>query len=602
MSSIFSRKFIRELWGRCSVYQELVARLIRKRNSRYSQWIKQYEFTLDENTLNSTTDQKLISILMPVYNPDIAQFKSAVNSVIRQSYSNWELCIVDDCSTISGVKSVISDVVASDSRIKASFRSENGNISQATNAALGLATGEWIGLLDQDDLLHPHALQAIARAVNRYPEAQIIYTDEDKIDDDGNRYQPFFKPDFSLELLRGQNYLNHFTVHRASNIVRVGGWRTEFDGSQDYDLNLRVVETIDPRTIVHIPVVLYHWRASNGSVARSIQNKSYAVIAGRNALQAHLDRTGTNAVAEILEGQPYYRVRYRLPPVPPLVSILIPTRDHKRTLENCIESILKRTAYKNYEIIVIDNGSSEAETVTYLNYISGCGIAQVLSSPGEFNYSKLNNEAVEFSNGDILCLLNNDVEISSEDWLSELVSVALQDGVGCVGPKLLYPNGRIQHAGIVTGIGGVAGHPFKYSDGKQSGYFSNLRLARNVSAVTGACLVVRREIFELAGGLDERNLAVAFNDVDFCLKVISVGYRNVFTPFVHLTHYESLTRGKDDSPAKARRFNKEVAYMRERWRQKLCYDSFYSRNLTLKYEDYSLAYPPRPQPNDVGNC
>lgn len=575
------------------MYKELFGRAIRKKSGKYPYWLKLYEEEVTSDAVGRPPEAPLISILMPVYNPQLHHLKTAVDSVCNQTYANWELCIVDDCSTSIRVRETILELGLSDARIKTAFRSENGNISQATNTAFGLSSGKWVGLLDQDDVLHRNALAAVSQAIHTSPNAQLIYTDEDKIDDRGNRYQPYFKPDFSLELLRGQNYLNHFTVHRSDNVVRAGKWRTAFDGSQDYDLNLRVIESIEPGDVIHIPMVLYHWRASKGSTALSIDNKSYAILAGQRALKEHINRAKVDAQAEVLPDVPYYRVRFALPFSRPLVTIIVPTRDQSSILQKCIDSIVNKTTYERFEIIVVDNGSTDEQTLLYLKKISDCGSVKVIRYPGEFNYSKLNNYAVRISSGDVICLLNNDIEVVSPDWLSELVSLALQDRVGCVGPKLLYPNGRIQHAGVVTGIGGVAGHPFKYYKRDYSGYFSNLRLLRNVSAVTGACLVVRREIYEEVDGLDESNLAVAFNDVDFCLRVVDAGYRNVFTPFVELTHHESLTRGPDSTPEKRHRFQKEVVYMKKRWGTKLAYDPLYSRNLTVGFEDYSLAFPPR---------
>lgn len=583
------------------IYKELFSRIFRKRTGKYSKWLKLYDLNTASSSLKWPSDAPLISILMPVYNPELKQLKAAVFSVCNQTYPNWELCIVDDCSTSRDVRKTISELASVDVRIKTAFRTKNGNISEATNTAFDLAGGEWIGLLDQDDVLHRNALAAVFQTLGAHPNAQLIYTDEDKIDEHGNRYQPYFKPDFSLELLRAQNYLNHFTVHRADNILRAGKWRAEFDGSQDYDLNLRIVESVEPRDVIHVPFVLYHWRASKGSTARSVHNKAYAVLAGQRALRAHIERLKLDAEVELLVGAPYYRTRFALPAHRPLVSIIVPTRDQKKVLQKCIDSIVRKTTYERYEIIVIDNESIDHDAVLYLKELSELGIAKVLSCPGDFNYSKLNNDAARVAAGEVLCLLNNDIEVASPDWLDELVSIALQDNVGCVGPKLLYPGGRIQHAGVVTGIGGVAGHPYKYSKSNHSGYFSNLCLHRNISAVTGACLVVTRKIFEEVGGLDERNLAVAFNDVDFCLRVIGAGYRNVFTPFAKLVHHESLTRGKNNTPEKVRRFRKEVNYMNKRWGERLVHDPWYSDNLTLEHEDYSLAFPPRTDPKGIGS-
>lgn len=576
-----------------------VLRLLHSKRSRlfapltYRDWIASDEVDLPQRVadlqrwLCAHPSKPLISVIMPVYNTHRKWLVEAIGSIRDQTYQNWELCIADDASTEAHVREVLLEQARADPRIKVKFRKSNGHISTATNSAFKLAKGEWIALIDHDDLLRPHALAEVAREIISHPKAEIIYSDEDKIRVSGRRFDPYFKPEFSLELLRSQNFLNHLTVHRAANIRKVGGWRVGFEGSQDYDLSLRIIEKIDHEQIRHIPKVLYHWRAGQGSTALSADEKNYALDAGRRALQEHVERLSLKADIDFASGTPFYRVRFYLPDPAPLVSLIIPTRDNARLLRRCISSIQERTTYKNYEIIIVDNGSSDPETLTYLQEISSARNVKVIVLDIPFNYSRLNNLAVERCDGEFLALINDDIEVISPDWLSEMVSWAAQEKVGCVGAKLYYEDGRIQHAGVITGLGGVAGHSHKYFSRDAPGYFFRLKVVQNVSAVTGACLVVRKSVYEQIGGLEEKHLPVAFNDVDFCLKVREAGYRNVWTPYAELYHLESVSRGGENSPEKQRRFRSEVEYMNGRWT--LSPDPFYSPNLTLIREDFSFA-------------
>lgn len=558
----------------------------------YQEWIALHD-TLTEQALDAIRRQlaeieapPLISVVMPVHDTPESHLREAIESVRAQIYEKWELCIADDCSHAPHVRKVLDSYAAPDPRIKVAYRRRNGHISRASNSAFALVGGEWVAMLDHDDVLRPHALAEVALEIARHPQAQIIYTDEDKIDARGQRYDPYFKPDFSRELFRSQNYLNHLTVHRAANIREVGGWRPGFEGSQDYDLNLRIFERIDPSAIRHIPKVLYHWRAGKGSTALNADEKGYAYSAGLRALQEHVRRTGLAATVEEAPGTPFYRLRHSLPEPPPLVSLIIPTRDRTELLRNCIESIRQKTTYPNYEIIVVDNESQESETRAYLDEIERAGKARILRYDGAFNYSAINNFAVGKANGSIVGLVNNDIEVIAPDWLAEMVSWAAQPDVGCVGAKLYYADGRIQHGGVILGLGGVAGHSHKYFPREHPGYFYRLKILQNLSAVTGACLLVRREVYERVGGLDEKNLAIAFNDVDLCLKVREAGYLNVWTPYAELYHLESVSRGPEDDPTKIERFRREINYMKSRW--KLCPDPYYSINLTVAREDFSL--------------
>jgi glycosyltransferase involved in cell wall biosynthesis len=565
----------------------------RRQNRDYQRWIGRYDYRPQKD--RAAYSEKIrrlpwlpkFSVVMPVYNTPQASLRAAIESVRSQLYSNWELCIADDCSPSSQTREILSHYARRDDRIKIFYRDKTGHIAEATNSAFQLATGDYVALLDHDDVLREHALAEVAFTLNEYPEAQVIFSDEDKIDAAGLRHEPFFKPDYSPDLFWAQNYLNHLTVHRADNIRQVGGWRKGFEGSQDYDLNLRVIRSIEQDSIVHIPKVLYHWRATEGSAASSRQAKGYAHDAAVRALNDHFKALGKGAHATIIKDLPYYRTIHRISEPAPFVSLIIPTKDHAGILAKCINSILERTTYIRFEIIVVDNNSSEPATAAYFEQIKLNPNVKVVRYPHPFNYSALNNFAVRTASGSILGLIDNDVEVISPSWLSEMVAHACRPEVGCVGAKLYYPNDTIQHAGIILGVGGVAGHSHKHFARTDNGYFGRLRLTHNVSAVTGACLIVRREVFDEVGGLDDNELAIAFNDVDFCLKVRKAGYLNVFTPFAKLYHHESLSRGPEDTPEKADRFASEIRTMLNRWGPILKKDPYYSPNLTL--EDQSFA-------------
>ncbi|RWB74613.1 MAG: glycosyltransferase [Mesorhizobium sp.] len=531
----------------------------------------------------------LISVLMPVYNTPDGLLREAIESVRAQIYQNWELCIADDCSTKPHMRLILNDYAKRDPRIKIVFREENGHISQASNSALELVTGEWVAMLDHDDELRPHALAEVALELDRHPDSELIYSDEDKIDSQGRRYDPNFKPDFSRELFRSQNYLNHLTVHRAENIRAVGGWRPGFEGSQDYDLNLRIFERIDPRKIRHIPKVLYHWRAVEGSTALDGSQKSYAYTAGLRALEEHVERMRLPARVEEAPGTTCYRLRFSVPDPQPLVSLVIPTRDKVDLLRNCLNSIREKTTYGSYEIIVVDNGSVEQETLAYFSELKKAKNMRVLHYDKPFNYSAINNFAVLNAKGSIIGLINNDIEVISPDWLTEMVSWAVQPDIGCVGAKLYYADDTIQHGGVIVGVGGVAGHSHKNFPRHHAGYFARLKVLQNLSAVTAACLLIRKNVFEEVGGLNEVDLTVAFNDVDLCLKAQEAGYSNVWTPYAELYHLESVSRGAEDAPEKVERFKNEIMFMQRQWKKVIDRDPFYSPNLTKGRDDFSLG-------------
>ncbi len=520
-----------------------------------------------------------LSVVMPVYQAPERWLRRALDSVVAQHYPDWELCICDDASPSPHVRSVLEEYQRRDPRIKVVYRRENGHISVSSNSALEVATGEYMVLLDHDDELHPDALLLVAETACRVPDARLIYSDEDKIDEDGNRFDPYFKPDWNYDLFLGQNCISHLGVYSLPLVRELGGFRKGLEGSQDWDLALRCVERIAPGQIVHIPRVLYHWRAIQGSTALAAGEKNYAVVAGRRAVEEHLQRTGQAGEVSILPAS-MMRVKRPVPVPAPKVSLVIPTRDRVDLLRLCVDSILERSSYPDYEILVVDNGSVEQETLDYFERISAMPDVRVLPYPGEFNYSAINNFAVAQARGEVIGLVNNDIEVISPDWMEEMVSHAMRPDVGAVGAMLYYPDETIQHAGVLVGLCGVAGHVGSRHPRGSEGYFGRMLLAQELSAVTAACLLVRRSVYEEAGGLDER-LRVAFNDVDLCLRIREKGYRNVWTPFAELYHHESASRGLEDNPVKQARFMSEVAFMQERWSQALLHDPAYNPNLSL---------------------
>jgi len=566
----------------------------------YRHWIRLFD-SLDDNDrqiirshIAELKHRPLISILMPTYNPSELWLRQAIESVRAQLYPDWELCIADDASTAAHVHAVLEQYANLDPRIQVVYRRENGHISTASNSALELANGEFVALLDQDDVLAEHALYMVAWVANEYPEANLIYSDEDKIDTEGRRFDPYFKPDWNPELFRCQNMISHLGVYRTEAVRAVGGFRKGFEGSQDWDLALRITEDTPVHKIRHIPHVLYHWRVHPNSTAAGINAKQYAVTACKQAIVDHLERLKIRAeVLPIPLCDGYWRIRYAQPEHPPLVSIIIPTRNGIGLLRRCIETLQTLTSYPNYELIVVDNQSDDPTTLDFLRAKVSTGEIQVCQYDAPFNYSAINNVAVGASRGALLCFLNNDIEVTDGDWLSELVSLALQPGVGAVGARLLYPDNRIQHAGVIVGMGGVAGHIYLGASDAERGNMGRAILQQNLSAVTGACMVVTREAFERVGGFDADNLPVSFNDVDFCLKLLEAGYDNRWTPHATLVHHESASRGKDDTAEKKARFAKEVAYMHQRWDKRLTNDPAYNPNLTLDYTYPFPSYPPR---------
>lgn len=563
----------------------------------YADWVRSYD-TVGRRQLQEFAQRvgrlsqpPLISIILPVYRTPERWLRRCIESVLAQAYPHWELCIADDASPDLHVRRVLEGYASQDERIRIVWRQENGHIAEASNSALALARGEFVALLDHDDELRPHSMLEFAEAIAADPGRGLIYSDEDKIDAAGNRFAPNFKPDWNYDLLLSQNYICHLTVIRTDIVRDVGGFRRGFEGSQDHDLILRCCERLSPERIYHIPKVLYHWRAIEGSTALERDAKDYAAEAGARAVDEHLRRCGQQARVELLE-HGHYRVRRALPTPAPHVSIIIPTRDKVNLLSACVESILARTEYPNYDILVVDNRSEDDQAIAYLRQICQHRRVRVLRYDHEFNYAAINNWAVRRTTGELLCFLNNDIEVISPDWLVEMGANAIRPDVGAVGAMLYYPEGAIQHAGVILGIGGVANHSFLGQLSGSPGFCARALVTQNLTAVTGACMMLRREAFQTVKGFDER-LAVAFNDVDLCLRLVRSGYANVWTPFAQLYHHESASRGKEDTSAKQARFEAEVAFMNDRWGNILRADPAYNVNLTLENTDFGFAFPPR---------
>ena len=549
----------------------------------YDYWIEMTETPNTKTTLPALLELGLLrrkpklSILVPVYNPNLDLFQETVNSVFEQAYCNWELCLADDASTDSRVKPFLRELQCRDSRIRVCFRERNGHISNCLNSALEMATGEFCILLDQDDLLAKNALLHLAKELEYNSTLDIVYSDEDKISAEGKRYAPYFKTDFNYELLLTHNYMTHFAAYRTNLMREVGGYRSNANGSQDLDMTLRILETISPERVLHIPVILYHWRAIPGSTALSYTEKSYQGSAGRLVVAEHLKRRDLAAKVTTGFKANFRRVIYDVPSPLPHVSLIIPTRDRADLLKKCITSILTLSTYPKYDILIVDNNSKEQATSEFLKSLAGESMIRVLRYVFAFNYAAMNNWAVRQAQGEILCFINNDVEVITGDWLDEMVRYATQPTVGIVGAKLYYPNDTIQHAGIILGIGRVAKHLYQYMPRNQTGHCCRAMLPQDVSAVTAACMLIRRCVFEELGGFEE-SLKINYNDVDLCLRARSKGYRVVWTPYAELYHHESASRGEKSCDNKQQMDN-ETAFMWRRWAEVLTRDPYMNPNL-----------------------
>lgn len=532
--------------------------------------------------------QPKISIAMPVYNVEEKWLRLCIDSILNQVYTNWELCMADDASTDPNVKKILTEYQQLDERIRVVFREQNGHISEATNSALAIATGEFVALLDNDDELAINAFYEVVKVLNENPELDLIYSDEDKIDMDGNRSDPAFKPDWSPDLLLGTNYISHLGVYRRSILEEIGGFRKGYEGSQDYDLVLRFTEKTTTERIKHIPKVLYYWRMLPTSTAVDQGSKGYAFEAGLRAVQDALVRRGINGHATHGAANGLYDVYYDIESEK-LVSIIIPTKNGYKDVQRCVSSIIEKTTYQNYEIIMADNGSTDPKMhelyAEFEQQLPGRFFVESIDIP--FNFSTINNRAAKKAHGEYLLFLNNDTEVITENWLTLMVSFAQQERIGCVGAKLLYPNNTVQHAGVILGLGGVAGHGhYGYPHG-DLGYFGRLAINVNYSAVTAACLLMKKADFDAVGGFEEA-FTVAFNDVDLCLKVQALGRDNVWLHEAELYHFESQTRGYDDKGKKKKRFEQEKVMMEEKWGPLIENDPFYNPNLTRDIPNFSL--------------
>jgi glycosyltransferase involved in cell wall biosynthesis len=551
------------------------------------------EITRIRNLIGLLARRPRISILMPTFNTREDWLRGAIESVLAQLYPEWELCIADDASTEPHVRHVLEEYAAREPRIRLSVRSSNGGIAAASQTALNMGTGEFIALLDHDDELAPHALFHIAREIGSHPDAELLYTDEDKINPYGLRCDPYFKPDWNPDLFLSHNLVTHLAAYRAARVRAIGGFRPGFDGAQDYDLTLRFVAGLPEGSIVHIPVVLYHWRKHPDSTASSPAAKQYAAPAARRAILQHL--VAQHVVAEVLpapEAPQCHRVKYALPDKPPQVTLIIPTRNGLERLEPCVEGILTRTDYGNLELLIADNGTDDPAALAYLRELEQSGKANILRASRPFTFSALLNWGAHQVRGGLLGVLNSAVEVLHADWLTEMVSHAVRPAIGVVGARLWYPDCTLQHAGVILGIGGVAGHAHKHLPKGLPGYAHRAILIQNFSAVTAACMLMRKCVFDEVDGFDE-SLSVAFNDVDFCLRVKAKGYWILWTPYAELLHRESVTRGDETSLAKHQRFAREVELMQQRWGSVLTSDPAYNPNLTLERTDFSIAWPPR---------
>ncbi len=557
----------------------------------YQRWIIANEPTvleLEAQTKHTFKIQPKISIIVPVYNTPLEFLEPMIKSVKNQTYVNWELCLADGSSQPE-TRTHLQQLAGNEGRIQIKYLKTNQGIAGNTNAAIELATGEYLTFLDHDDTLAPFALYEVALAINATPLADLIYSDEDKLTRRGRtRLKPHFKPDWSPDTLRSYNYITHLMVIKRTLLDKIGHIREGFEGSQDYDLVLRATE--QAKKIVHIPKILYHWREHQNSTSSNIKSKSYASYSTKKAVAAHLDRL--KMTGRVVDG-PFFgsaRVLFTLPTPPPLVSIIIPTKDQTELLKDCVESIISHSTYFNYEIILTDNGSVEAATRSLYAKFKKNPQIKIVNWDKPYNFSAINNYAVTQASGSQLLFLNNDTEVISSDWLEAMLEFAARSDVGAVGAKLLYPDATFQHAGVILGIGGVAGHSHKYLPTNSHGYFGRLVVPQNLSAVTAACAMIPRAVFEAVGGFDE-GYSVAFNDVDLCLKIRGLGKLIVWTPHAQLYHLESKSRGYEDTPEKQARFKQEIDRIQARWGDVLKQgDPYYNPNLSLTKEDFSLRH------------
>ncbi len=571
-----------------SIGFQAIAKL--KVNDPYKIWIIENEPT--EKDIESYRKKSLlfthrpkISIVTPVWNTEERWLKQAIESVLNQVYDNWELCIADGGSTQPYIKEILDYYSKKDTRIKVKFLAENKGIALNSNEALALTTGEFVAFLDHDDELAPFALFEVVRSINENQDVQFIYSDRDKITTEGKRFEPFFKPDWSPDYLLSQNYLCHLNVVKKDLLNKVGWFREAYEGSQDYDLFLRITDQTDK--IVHIPKILYHWRTVPTSAANTIDVKPYAIESSLKALQEAINRREWSAIASQGTTKGLYRVIFQLA-FEPKVSIIIPTKDKSDILKKCIDSIINKTTYKNYDIIIIDNLSIEQKTFNYYKELETIANIKLFKYNKPFNFSEINNYAVSKTDSEYILFLNNDTEVITNNWIELMVGFAQRKGTGAVGVKLIYPNNRIQHAGLILDEKGNVRRSHYCYMRNSIGYAGRIQSIQNVSAVAAACMMVKREIFNEVGGFDPQ-FVVAHGDIDFCLKLIDKGYLIVYEPHVELYHHESLSRGYEDTPEKIERLKKETDLLLGRWGHVLNEgDRYFNPNLTAEKEDFSI--------------
>ena len=580
--------------GAAALVEKVVTKVknVRQGPPSYQKWIRHHlpdRNELEKQKKTSFGYRPKISFVVPLYKTPEKYLRRLTESFQEQTYSNWELCFSDGSGAQSPLTELLKELTAKDNRIKYVSHEEPLQISENTNSAIEIATGDFIAFADHDDELTPNALFECVKAINEKPQTLVIYTDEDKMSMDGHKFfQPHFKPDYNPDLLCTVNYICHLFVVSRKVIEKVGGLRSEFDGAQDYDFVLRCVEAVKDEEICHIPKILYHWRCHEDSTAENPESKLYAFEAGRRAVQAHYERTGIHA--EVFKGEylGLYRTKF-IRDHDPLISIIIPNKDHIDDLKRCMESIEQKSTYKNYEYIIVENNSTDSATFEYYKKLEAENPkVRMVYWDGVFNYSAINNYGASFAKGEYLLLLNNDTEIINPDCLEELLGYCMRKDVGAVGARLYYEDDTIQHAGVVIGFGGIAGHCFVQQKRGTTGYCHRIICAQDYSAVTAACMMVKKSAFDAVGGLSEE-LAVAFNDIDFCMKLRKAEYLIVYNPYAELYHYESKSRGLEDTPEKVARFNKEVATFEKKWPDILKKgDPYYNPNLTLKSQDFSL--------------
>jgi len=570
-------------------------------NFAFHEWVTRFDTLNDQDKAGIRRHLKTlpyhpgVSILIPVGKPPDRFLSAALESVRGQLYPHWEICLCTDLRTGPQVEEFLNQIEGRDDRIKMICGSEVGGMTEAFNSALEAVSGEWVAFLGQGDKISAHALYSLILELNKHPDAEIIYSDEDKIDEYGRRSSPHFKSDWNPDLFYSHNYIGGLLACRTALIKEAGGFQKEFEAAGLYDLMLRCLNKTLPERIRHVPRILYH-RGDLHSDNFATEPTSNAGKAERASLVEFFENKGERVNIDSGLAPFTYRVRFSMKEPPPKVNIIIPTRNRHDLLNPCIDSIRKQTRYPDYEITVVDNQSDDPESIEFLNRLKSENIARVLTFDRPYNFSAINNYAASKTESPIICLMNNDIEVIEPDWLLEMVTHAQRPEIGAVGCKLLYPDHTIQHAGVILGVGGVAGHSHRHFPDFSNGYFGRLQTAQNVSAVTAACLVVRRALYDELEGFDER-LEVALNDVDFCLRVRELGYRNLWTPHAKLIHHESQSRGLHDVPEKWQQFKKERDFMLERWGKTLKRDPYYNPNLSLEFEDFRItSYPKRHQP------